>query len=142
MPGMKQCQTNPSTSGSVNLVSLSSASNRHSSTFSAASLNTAKLVPNPSNVAPNGYALPGHTSSELSCVVAAWVKKHTPKIWWDQRDDTGVPGEAASQPKSSILTGPRCNSVHQSRPAHLPNAAPGRRRGCGHHHPRPAAAAQ
>src|SRR5215217_4485817 len=80
MPGMKQCQTNPSTSGSVNLASLSSASNRHSSTFSAASLNTAKLVPNPSNVAPNGYALPGHTSSELACVVAAWVKTHTPGI--------------------------------------------------------------
>src|SRR6185503_19958552 len=45
-----------------------SSSNRHSSTRSAASLNRAKFVPLPSNVAPSGYADPGqqsitHTSS-------------------------------------------------------------------------------
>ncbi len=43
-------------------VSLRSSSNRHSSTRSATSLKTAKLVPTPSNVAPKGYAAPGQTS--------------------------------------------------------------------------------
>src|SRR3954452_3291810 len=80
MPGMNACQTNPSTSGSVSRVSTSSASNRHSSTFSAASLNTAKLVPKPSKVAPSGYALPGQISSAADCGVAAWVNEHTPKL--------------------------------------------------------------
>src|SRR3954467_12710029 len=80
MPGMNACQTNPSTSGSVSRVSAPSASKRHSSTSSASSLNTAKLVPNPSKVAPRGYALPGQISGAADCGVAAWVNEHTPKL--------------------------------------------------------------
>src|SRR5258707_745264 len=75
---MKPCQTKPSTSGSVTLASAPSASNRHSSTFSAASLNTAKFVPEPSYVAPSGYALPGQISDWTTWGAAARVKLHTP----------------------------------------------------------------
>src|SRR5262249_22824218 len=39
-------------------------SKRQSSTCSATSLKTAKLVPTPSNVAPSGYADPGQTSTK------------------------------------------------------------------------------
>src|SRR4051812_23360795 len=59
MLGRKPCQTNASRSGSWSRVSTPSSSNRQSSTPSATSLNSAKLVPLPSYVAPRGYANPG-----------------------------------------------------------------------------------
>ncbi len=43
-----------------------SSSKRHSSTRSATSLKSAKLVPLPSNVAPSGYGVPGQTSTRPS----------------------------------------------------------------------------
>ena len=46
--GKKPCHTKLPTSGSLIRVSVPSSSNRHSSTHSATSLNTAKLVPQPS----------------------------------------------------------------------------------------------
>ena len=48
------CQTSASRSVIGTRVSLPSASNRHSSTDSAISENSAKLVPAPSYVAPSG----------------------------------------------------------------------------------------
>ncbi len=53
-PGRKACQTNASISGRRMRSSLPRSSNRHSSTFSAASLKIAKFVPVPSYVAPSG----------------------------------------------------------------------------------------
>src|SRR6188768_3289962 len=43
-------------------VSLPRSSNKHNSTRSATWVNTAKFVPEPSNVAPSGYADPGQIS--------------------------------------------------------------------------------
>src|ERR671915_587421 len=50
-------------SGRATRVSWSSSSKRHSSTWSATSENTAKLVPDPSKVAPRGAGWPGQTST-------------------------------------------------------------------------------
>src|SRR3954466_15558367 len=61
MPGTYACRTNASLSRSSTAVSEPSSCSRHSSTRSAASVKTAKLVPAPSYVAPRGYASPGQT---------------------------------------------------------------------------------
>src|SRR3954454_1973725 len=114
MPGMNACQTNPSTSGSVSRVSTPSASNRHSSTFSAASLNTAKLVPKPSKVAPSGYALPGQISGEADCGVAAWVNEHTPKL-------TGPTRRYGDAHPGSITT--KVADLEESGVSRVPNSA-------------------
>src|SRR6185312_11503492 len=53
-PGRYPCQTNPSTSCRSTRVSVPSSSNRQSSTRSATSENSPKLVPAPSYVAPSG----------------------------------------------------------------------------------------
>src|SRR5664280_1184363 len=47
-------------SSSATLVSWSCSSNRQTSTASAPSVNSAKFVPSPSQVAPSGLGLPGH----------------------------------------------------------------------------------
>ena len=60
--GKKPCQTNPSTSGMSMRSSRPSSPKRHSSTRSATSENTEKLVPTPSQVPPSGYGSPGQTS--------------------------------------------------------------------------------
>src|SRR3954454_11873329 len=60
MLGRYPCQTKASRSGSRTRFSLPASSKRHSSTRSATSLNSAKLVPLPSYVAPSGYGAPGH----------------------------------------------------------------------------------
>src|SRR3954466_5672220 len=61
MPGTYSCRTKASLSRSSTAVSEPSSCSRHSSTRSAASVKTAKLVPAPSYVAPSGYASPGQT---------------------------------------------------------------------------------
>src|SRR2546430_482828 len=66
MCGTYACHEKASTSSSGNLCSAPCSSKRHSSTFSATSLNSAKFVPLPSNVAPSGYARPGQISGRFS----------------------------------------------------------------------------
>src|SRR3989475_10103444 len=66
MCGTYACHEKASTSSSGNLCSAPCSSTRHSSPFSATSLNSAKFVPLPSNVAPSGYARPGQISGRLS----------------------------------------------------------------------------
>src|SRR3954447_10116088 len=61
MRGRYPCHTSASRSGRSTRVSLPSSSKRQSSTRSATSLNSAKLVPPPSYVAPRGYGDPGQT---------------------------------------------------------------------------------
>src|ERR1700738_4022703 len=61
--GRYACQTKPSTSSRWMRSSVPDVSIRHSSTRSATSENTEKLVPAPSYVAPSGYGVAGPTLS-------------------------------------------------------------------------------
>src|ERR1700736_3519848 len=66
--GRYACQTKPSTSSRGMRSSVPASSIRHSSTCSATSENTEKLVPAPSYVAPSGYDVPGHTVARMGPV--------------------------------------------------------------------------
>src|SRR4051794_27560914 len=73
MPGRYPCQQKAVTSGSGTRRSTPLSSNRHSSTLVATSEKTEKLVPRPSQWAPSGKRVPGHTSIAGPSFVAVEV---------------------------------------------------------------------
>src|SRR4029450_1110242 len=71
MPGRYPCQQNAVCSGKRIRLSWPASSNRHRSTASATSENTAKFVPCPCHVAPRGNGSPGRMTTGVAGALRA-----------------------------------------------------------------------
>ena len=103
-------------------VSSPSSSNRHSSTLSACSENSEKLVPPPSQVAPSGNGRPGHDVSHLTSAPDIGGSSAQPSVgcggsWVDSSTEVPSQGDAAG------LVGEVADDLERARAARAATAA-------------------